>query len=142
VRALYDVNVLLALFDAEHSLHDHALAFHRGQAQSGWATCAITENGFLRIISQSAYTNPIPVPVATERLRQAKSTADVAFYSCKQSITDPAKIKSDRILGPKMLTDVYLLALAVANDMAFVTFDRRVSLEAVVGAKPEHLVVL
>lgn len=142
MRALYDVNLLLALFDEEHTLHNRASAFHLKQEPFGWATCAITENGFLRIISQPSYTNPIPILPATERLREAKSAPYTYYFSCDLSVSDASHFNIERVLGPKMLTDVYLLALAVANQARFVTFDRRISIEAVIGAKPEHLVVL
>jgi hypothetical protein len=40
------------------------------------------------------------------------------------------------------VTDAYLLALAVAHDGRFVTFDRSLTLATVPGATEEHLVVL
>jgi predicted nucleic acid-binding protein len=46
------------------------------------------------------------------------------------------------LLGPRQLTDIYLLALAVHRGGRLVTMDARISRVAVVGARPEHLVVL
>mgnify|MGYP006198871517 CR=1 FL=1 len=48
----------------------------------------------------------------------------------------------DYIHSPSQLTDLYLLALAVAHQGRFVTFDQRIPLSAVHGALPQHLVVL
>jgi hypothetical protein len=42
----------------------------------------------------------------------------------------------------RQLTDLYLLALAVQRQGRLVSFDQRVPLSAVVGAGPEHLVLL
>jgi predicted nucleic acid-binding protein len=49
--ALLDVNVLVAFFDPDHVHHDLAHDWFAGQRRSGWATCAITESGFVRVIS-------------------------------------------------------------------------------------------
>jgi uncharacterized protein len=46
------------------------------------------------------------------------------------------------IHGPKQVTDVYLLALAVKHAARFVTFDAAVPISAVVAAKQEHLAVI
>jgi predicted nucleic acid-binding protein len=42
--------------------------------------------------------------------------------------------------GHRQLTDLYLLALAVAHQGRFITFDARIPVTAVRGARPEHLV--
>jgi predicted nucleic acid-binding protein len=47
-----------------------------------------------------------------------------------------------RVLGHRQVTDAYLLALAVRHEGRFVTFDRRIALGVVPGARAEHLVVL
>lgn len=49
---LLDANVLIALGDAEHSHRASALRFFEKTATiEGWATCPLTENAFLRILS-------------------------------------------------------------------------------------------
>ena len=58
------------------------------------------------------------------------------------SLRDTALIDPAAILGPKQITDVYLLALAVKNGGRLVTFDHRISFAAVRGAEARHLVVL
>ena len=58
------------------------------------------------------------------------------------SITDTAIFDHRHVQGHRQLTDVYLLALAVRNGGRLVTFDRRLSIESVRGAKPENLVIL
>ncbi len=44
--------------------------------------------------------------------------------------------------GYRQLTDVYLLALAVANDGRLATFDRGVPLSSVEGAEAQHVAFL
>lgn len=141
-RALLDVNVLLALLDADHLDHDRAWEWADTELADGWASCAITENGFVRIISQPRYPSPISPHRAVDLLRTSRDGSDHAFWPCDVSSLDPEVLTTERIHGPRQLTDAYLLALAVHHDGRFVTFDRRVGGDAVPGARPEHLVAL
>ena len=74
MRALLDINVLIALLDADHCLHTVATDWMRSHAIGGWASYPITQNGCLRIMSNPAYPNPIPVKSLADRLGEA--TAD------------------------------------------------------------------
>ncbi len=141
MRALLDVNVLLALLDADHVDHRAARAWLEREIEHGWASCAITQNGFLRVVTQPRYPSPVPPAQAIARLRGAASTKHHEFLPCNLSVLD-AGILSERIHGSRQVTDIYLLALAVANDCRFVTFDRSIPRSAVVGARAEHLVTL
>lgn len=69
-RALLDVNVLLALLDSDHVDHERARLWLGREIGSGWASCAITENGFVRIISQPRHPSPVPAAQAMARLAQ------------------------------------------------------------------------
>ncbi|HWL44569.1 MAG TPA: TA system VapC family ribonuclease toxin [Ilumatobacter sp.] len=142
MRALLDVNVLLALFDEDHDHHDRARAWLSAEIADGWASCPITQNGFVRIISQPKYPSPVPIAAAIERLAQACATGHHEFWSCAVSVVDPASVDPAHLTGPKQVTDVYLLATAVANDGRFVTFDSAIPLSAVPGADGRHLVVI
>lgn len=141
-RSLLDINVLLALLDADHVDHASAWTWFDAEVKSGWASCALTENGFVRIITQPRYPSPIGTAQAVALLSDAASGGDHSFWSCDVSVLDATVLDATRVHGPRQLTDAYLLALAVAHGGRFVTFDRRLSLAAVPGAEPEHLVVL
>ena len=108
----------------------------------GWATCPLTENGLVRIISQPAYQNPINATFAIQLLTEQVERTDHAFWPDDISLRDDRLIASDRILRPNQITDVYLFALAVKNDGRLVTFDKSVPLEAVRGALPRHLATI
>ena len=64
MRALFDVNVLLALFDPGHIHHGAAQAWWRSHRPEGWATCPLTQNGFVRIISKPGYQRSIALSTA------------------------------------------------------------------------------
>jgi hypothetical protein len=142
MRALLDINVLLALLDADHADHGRARDWLTGEIEDGWASCAITQNGFVRVVTQPRYPSPVPAAEAIERLSRATRTPHHAFWPCDASLLDEAVIDRSRIHGPRQVTDAYLLALAVAHGGRFVTFDRAVPLAAVPAAGREHVVVL
>jgi len=139
---LLDVNVLIALLDADHMHHHAARHWLAGNIDSGWASCPITENGCLRIMSQPGYPNALPVGAVAERLSRARSTSYHAFWPDSVSLLDTEIIVQKQICGPSQLTDVYLLALAVAQGGRLVSFDQRIALDCVVGAQPEHMLVI
>lgn len=142
MRSLLDVNVLLALFDRDHVDHERARSWLDMEIEHGWASCAITQNGFVRIISRPRYPNPITPNHAVDLLRRATRARHHRFWTGAVSIVDPAVVDPSRVHSSKHVTDAYLLALAVANSGRFVTFDQSIALTTVPGAKPEHLIVV
>ena len=126
-RALLDVNVLLALLDADHTEHGRAWGWLDAEIGDGWASCAITQNGFVRVISQPRYPSPISPSEAMTLLGRAAADPHHAFWSCEVSLLDPQVLDATRVHGPRQVTDAYLLALAVAHDGRFVTFDHAVT---------------
>jgi uncharacterized protein len=142
LRALFDVNLLVALLDEQHVHHTRAHQWWSAARESGWASCPLTENGFLRVISQPAYPNPVPVSAAHELLGRQRAETDHAFWPADVSILDTEIFARERLLGPKQLTDVYLLALAVKHGGCLATIDGGVSLEAVRGAEARHLAIV
>ena len=142
MRALLDVNVLIALLDADHSLHARATQWFAGHARGGWASCPITQNGCIRIMSHLGYPNALSVRAVMERLTEAGASTFHEFWPDDVSLLDPKVADSARIHGPRQLTDLYLLALAVRHDGQFITFDTSVSVDAVRRAEKKHLLIL
>lgn len=141
-RALLDVNVLLALLDGDHAQHGLVARWAVEEMGAGWASCAITENGFVRIISQPRYTSPLSTATAADLLARTRSGGPHEFWPCDVSVLDGEQVDRSRLLGPQQVTDAYLLALAVAHGGRFITLDARIDPSAVRGAGPEHLEVL
>lgn len=141
MRALYDVNVLIALFDPQHTQHAKATAWHAANT-SGWASCPITQNGLLRIVSQPRYTNPAPVAVLLKRLSQTTSNQSHQFWADDISLASEGVLRDNALVSSGALTDLYLLALAVHHSGRLITLDTRIRSDAVIGATPAHLVTL
>ncbi|MGI9018305.1 MAG: TA system VapC family ribonuclease toxin [Euzebya sp.] len=142
MRALLDVNVLLALLDADHADHERARTFLSTHIVHGWASCAITQNGFVRIISQPRYPSPVSPVVAVQRLAKACQMDHHQFWPCDLSLLDPETVDSSRLHGSRQVTDAYLLALSARHDGRFVTFDQSIPLSSVRGADARHLITL
>ena len=142
MRALLDVNVLIALFDADHASHRAAMTWFSEHAGKGWASCPITQNGCVRIMSHPSYPGAHSPSAVVERLRAATSHEAHQFWPDSVSLLDGRVIDATRIHGPRQLTDAYLLALAVKHGGRLVTFDGAIAASAVAGAKPRHLVTL
>jgi toxin-antitoxin system PIN domain toxin len=142
VRALLDVNMLVAQSDPDHVHHERALAWWSGHQGEGWTSCPLTQNGFVRIISSPRYRHPRRLADATAQLRGLLALPSHAFWPDDISLADTAVFDHSQILGPNQITDAYLLALAVKNGGRLVTLDHAVSLRAVRGAEARHLVMV
>ena len=140
MRALYDVNALIAPLDRDHPDHDLVSAWFAGNVEHGWASCPLTQNGYLRVRSQSSYPNPVSLAEAYAQLSEATSTQHHQFIADDISLLDHRKVRFGDLSSHRLLTDVYLLALAVAHDTRLVTLDRRIPFGAVQAASESHLV--
>ena len=142
MRALLDVNVLIALLDAAHIHHQRASQWLEQSLHHGWASCPLTQNGCLRIMAQPAYPQALPLAAVAQRLGQAAATPAHLFIADDYSLLDADSLHWPQLLGHRQVTDAYLLGLAVRHGCRFVSFDALVNLAAVPGAKAEHLWVL
>jgi uncharacterized protein len=142
VTALLDVNFLIALTDPGHQFHLSAKCWIAKEAAQGWASCPLTQNGCIRIVSQSSYRFPVPLLEAIHTLRDICTSPHHTFWGNELSLLDDQVFDHSKIHGHRQLTDIYLLALAVKHGGRLVTFDREIPLNAVRGAKRSHLVVV
>lgn len=142
MRGLFDVNVLIALHDRDHVHHVRAAQWFEAHIHQGWATCALTQNGCLRIMGQPGYSSPQPISVLVNMLQNSTRTAHHAFWLDEVSLLDPLQFEHGHIHSARQLTDLYLLALAVKNQGRLVTLDQRIPISAVRGARAMHLVIL
>jgi len=142
MRALLDVNVLIALHDRDHVHHRRASDWLATNIHHGWASCPLTQNGCLRIMSQAAYPNVQPLSTLVAMLSSATQHPQHQFWHDDISVMDPSLFHHPHIHSARQLTDLYLLALAVRNGGRLISFDQRIPLSAVAGAEGRHLVML
>lgn len=140
VRCLPDVNVWVALLDEAHVFHAQALAFAK-RKRLKIATCALVENGVVRVLNLPGYSRLGPVgfaPVAA-KVAEICASLDHEFWPCDVSVRDAGRVNWPRVMGHNQITDVYLLALAVAHAGCLVTLDHGVAATTVPGATLRHL---
>lgn len=122
---LLDINLLVALFDSRHVNHEAAHRWFAEFGKAGWATCPITENGVVRVMSNPAYPTVSATPVdVLDRLRTLCTLPGHEFWpddvSLLHSLPDPMR---DSLQGHQQLTDYYLVCLAGAHGGRLATFD-------------------
>jgi len=140
--ALLDVNVLVALLDRQHIAHVRAHAWLAQNLATGWASCPLTENSCLRVLTNPRYAAPVPAMDVLTKLAIAKTGGHHRFWADDLTITDAQVFDRAKWRGHQQVTDAYLLALAVKHSGRLVTFDAGIVLDIVRGALPRHLLVL
>lgn len=143
MRHLLDVNVWVALLDEGHVFHAQALAFiERRRVQI--ATCPLVENGVVRVLNLPGYSKlgPVGFELVADKLAEICASVDHAFWPDDVSLRTPGMVNWSRVLGHNQITDLYLLALAVAHGGCLVTLDQRVATGTIVGAADRHLLLL
>lgn len=127
MKALLDVSVLLALAWEPHQFHPMAREWMQENRSLGWATCAITQIGFIRISCQTSIFGEQAKTPDQARLLLSHYTAekDHTFFSEFPPPTECAEFS--KIMGPNKVTDAYLVSVAHFNQARFVTFDKRLA---------------
>jgi toxin-antitoxin system PIN domain toxin len=129
---LLDVNVLLALADPMHVHHEAAHAWFAAAGQAAWATCPLTENGFVRVASHPAYPNRFGSAAATlDLLRRFCAHPGHTFWPASISLRD--LLAPGAVASHNQITDLYLLGLALHHGGKLATFDRTIPATAIAG---------
>ena len=125
--ALLDVNVLTAMLWPAHEHHEAAHRWIGARAQAGWASCPLTQLGFVRLVSNPAFSRDSLSPshaaaLLTDNLRHERHE----FWKDTLPVAAAVKDLDDRLQGHNQWTDAYLLATAIAHKGLLATFDRGV----------------
>jgi toxin-antitoxin system PIN domain toxin len=143
VVALLDANVLIALFDPSHVHHGAAHRWFASNRRNKWATCALTENALVRILSNPSYPGvSTTISDAAIRLRTFCATEEHVFWKDSLSLRETGRFHWHRVHGHRQITDLYLLALSVIHQGKLATFDSAISLRAVADATSDNLELL
>jgi toxin-antitoxin system PIN domain toxin len=125
--ALLDVNILTALLWPAHEHHSRAHRWFGRRGDAGWATCSLTQLGFVRIVSNPAFSSDALSPAAAVELL-AMNLSHGAHEFWTESLPVPTALRGMEtgLQGYKQITDAYLLALASRRNGLLATFDRGV----------------
>jgi toxin-antitoxin system PIN domain toxin len=140
-RYLLDVNVLIALFDPAHANHEAAHDWFARTGSSAWATCPITENGFVRVVSHSRYPTVEASPAeALEHLRAFTGNhPGYEFWPASVSLTDNSLFSPAFLTSSGHVTDAYLMGLAAKQGGKLATFDQGMNCSWIKASGPPVL---
>jgi toxin-antitoxin system PIN domain toxin len=140
--ALLDISVLVALFWPSHSGHLSAQGWFARHAREGWATCPITQAGFVRILCIPAFSrDAFSVTGAVQLLRPNLEHPKHHFWPEDIGLLD-ALAHLTPLQGHKQITDAYLLGLALHRKGRFVTADRSLAALLPKTAPANSLIIL
>jgi uncharacterized protein len=139
---LLDVNVLVALAWPNHVHHSAAHAWFDQVGRAGFATCSVTQSGFVRVSSNRRAIPDARTPrEAREILRRITDLPGHVFWPDDTEIASSEHIAWERLGSHAQVTDAHLLALALRHGGRLATFDRALADLAPEGTA-EHALVL
>ena len=124
---LLDTNVLIPLLWPLHTEQARLRAWFRANAEASFATCSLTQAGFLRITCSPAIIGEhFTLSDATELLRDFTNWPGHTFWPTTISYFEATAPFERRLHGPKQITDAYLLGIAKHHGGKLATLDKAV----------------
>lgn len=141
---LLDVNVLVSLLWPRHVTHKLAIDWFASLNGAPWATCVLSQAGFVRLSSQSASPgSPNDPSLAAQVLRVATDAGEHTYLPIDFDFSVVNALCTGGVVGHRQVTDAWLLATAMRNNAKFVTFDKAVRhLLSTESERIKHLVIL
>lgn len=125
---LLDTNLLIALLWPSHEKHEPALKWFSRHRARGWATCPITQAGFVRIVSNPAFSRDAVQPREALQVLNANTAAeDHTFWADDLPVAESVAFTGIRLMGHQQVTDAYLLGLAIRRSGVLATLDQRIA---------------
>jgi len=117
----------VALAWPNHVHHSRVLRWFAANREEGWATCPVTESGFVRVSSNVRVIPDARTPEqAIHLLRQIRQLPGHTFWGDDVSPVDSDATAFEQVVGYRQVTDAHLLTLAIRRGGSLATFDRGV----------------
>ena len=124
---LLDTNLLIALFWPSHKRHDVAVKWFTLHRARGWATCPVTQAGFVRVASNPAFSRDAVQPREAIQVLSANTVAeDHTFWPDGLPVAEAAAFAGVRLMGHQQVIDAYLLGLAFRRGGVLATLDQHI----------------
>ena len=123
VRFLLDVNVLVAFAFPSHTFHEAAHSWFGAEPDRLWATCALTQGGFLRVAGRLLGGSKDDVGKAFAVLEKNCLSPNHEFWPVDADLRDLSSSQRARLIGPNQIADMQLLVLAYRHRGQLATFD-------------------
>src|SRR5690348_14214215 len=128
MKQLLDVNLLVALFWQNHMQHKEALKWFLVHRAKGWATCCLTELGFIRVSMQVSGEKKALTFVDAQRTMSVNVKAPHhEFWNLDYSPSEMLPEIRERIRGHQQISDALLLDMAIRHRGKLVTFDKAIT---------------
>jgi len=125
---LLDTNLLIALLWPSHKRHELAVKWFVRCRGKGWATCPFTQAGFVRIVSNPAFSRDAVQPrEATHVLGANTAAGDHQFWPDEAPFAEAVAFAGVRLIGHQQVTDAYLLGLAIRRGGVLATLDEHIA---------------
>lgn len=143
MAALLDVNTLVALAWPNHVHHAAALEWFSAHHPDGWATCPLTEDGFVRVSSNPRATPEAKTPgEAILLLQRLIELPGHVFWQDDVSMASSEGVDRGRLVGYRQVSDARLVALAIRRQGRLVTFDRGLMQVVPRDVDPDELLII
>ena len=123
MRFLLDVNVLVALAFPAHPSHRSAHEWFSGEADRQWATCPLTQAGFLRVASRALGGSQQAIRNALAGFEEDCRNHNHEFWPADVDLRDLSDSQRARLTGHNQIADMQLLLLAHRHRGQLATFD-------------------
>ena len=119
---LLDVNALVALGFINHEFHDRVAFWVQSQSSPNFASCSITELGFVRVLAQAPAYGFTVAQARGLLLRLKETTSRLMFIPDGHDVSHlPSWVRA-----PKQITDGHLAKLASASGAVLATLDENI----------------
>lgn len=144
MSTLLDANALIALLWPKHEHHAAVRQWFRRHAATGWATAALTQGAFVRIVSQPAFAGRgIPIPEVADLLLRNLAHPHHRLLALDFGFELVLGTCTGGLLGHRQVTDAWLLTAAIRHDAQLLTFDTGLpQLLATPQERNRHIIVL
>ena len=123
MRFLLDVNVLVALAFPLHASHSVAHAWFRREPGRLWATCPLTQAGFLRAASRALGGSRDAILKALAGLERDCRSPNHEYWPTDVDLHDLSDSQRSRLRGPNQIADMQLILLAHRRRSQLATLD-------------------
>jgi len=138
---LLDVNVLIALVFQGHIAHRTVKRWFQQSGAKHWATCPLTEAGFVRVVSNPKFSHPaLHIDEALAMLDRLNQLPGHRFWPVEVAFLDAVRPFAERLFGHQQVSDAYLLGMAIQKKGRLVTLDR--AIRALAGSEFRNAVVI